>query len=157
MTRTSENRLAGALNRIVIPSQALGSISEVANFLAGFFNKVICVDPWMLSDLKSLLFMIWWVVWQLAIIQQSVDYFSWKISSPSLCGYCIWNMQTVLQCLESIGSTATLSLKFLIFKLVMLRALIKWSHSADLASLQLDQFPCQFRPEVVFLPATLAK
>lgn len=67
-----------------------------------------------------------------------------------------WDVQTILQYLESIGPNTSLPLKLLTFKLVMLMALTRPSHSADLASLQLDRR--QFRPEgVVFLPATLAK
>ena len=52
--------------------------------------------------------------------------------------------------------TATLSLKLLTLKLVMLMSLARLSRSADLAALRLDN--CQFKPEgVVFLPSTLAK
>jgi len=59
-------------------------------------------------------------------------------------------------CPSLLGSTATLPLKFLTFKLVMLLALTRPSRSADLAPLQLDRR--QFRPEgVVFLLAALAK
>ena len=67
-----------------------------------------------------------------------------------------WNVQTVLQYLESIGPTSSLTLKPLTFKLTMLFVLTRPSHAADLASLQLDHR--QFCPEgVVFLPASLAK
>ena len=67
-----------------------------------------------------------------------------------------WDVGIVLQYLESIGPTTSLSLKLLTFKLVMLLALTRPSRSADLASLQLDRH--QFRQEgVVFLPTSLAK
>ena len=67
-----------------------------------------------------------------------------------------WDVQTVIQYLESLGPTTALPLKFLTFKLVMLLALTRPSRSADLVSLQLDRR--HFRPEgVVFLPAALAK
>ena len=65
-------------------------------------------------------------------------------------------MQTVLQYLEGMGSSASLFLKFVTFKLAMLLALTRPSRSADLAVLQLDHQ--RFMPEgVVFFPATLAK
>ena len=65
-------------------------------------------------------------------------------------------MQEVLQYFESLGPSASLSLKPLTFKLMMLTVLIRPSHSADPASLQLDRR--HYKPEgVVFLPATLAK
>ena len=56
-----------------------------------------------------------------------------------------WDVQTVKQYLESMGSTSSLSLKPLTFKLTMLLALTRPSRAADLASLQLDHW--QFCPE----------
>lgn len=65
-------------------------------------------------------------------------------------------LQVVLCYIEDLGPSASLSLKLLTFKLVMLMALTRPSCSADLASLQLDR--CHYKPEgVVFLPAALAK
>ena len=67
-----------------------------------------------------------------------------------------WNVQTVLHYLENLGPSASLSLKPLTFTLTMLLALTRPSHSADMASLQIDHQ--QFSPEgVEFLPAALAK
>jgi len=67
-----------------------------------------------------------------------------------------WNVQVVLDHILLQGDTASLSLKLLTFKLVMLMSLARPSRSADLAALQLDD--CQFKPEgAVFLPSTLAK
>ena len=67
-----------------------------------------------------------------------------------------WNVQVVLDHILLWSDTASLSLKLLTFKLVMLMSLAALSHSADLAALQLDN--CQFKPEgVVILPSTLAK
>jgi len=57
---------------------------------------------------------------------------------------------------DVLGSSDSLSVKHLTFKLVMLLRLTKPSHSADLASLQLDR--CCYKPEgLEFLPAVLAK
>ena len=62
----------------------------------------------------------------------------------------------VLRYIEDWGPSASLSLKLLTLKLVMLMALIRPSRSADLASLQRDRW--YYKPEgVVFLPAALAK
>ena len=62
----------------------------------------------------------------------------------------------MLQYLKGLGPTATLSLKSLTHKLVMLLALTRPSRSADLASLNLDRR--RFSPEgVAFLPSRLAK
>jgi len=67
-----------------------------------------------------------------------------------------WDVQIVLQYLEGLGPSTTLSLKLLTYKLVMLLALTRPSRSADLASLYLNRR--QYKPEgVVFLPASLAK
>jgi len=67
-----------------------------------------------------------------------------------------WNVQVVLQYLDGLGPSASLSLKHLTFKLVMLLGLTRPSRSADLASLQLDRR--RFKPEgVEFLPSSLAK
>ena len=67
-----------------------------------------------------------------------------------------WNVQVVLQYIEGLGPSGSLSLKLLTFKLVMLMALTRPSRSADLASLQLDRR--RYKPEgVAFLPASLAK
>ena len=67
-----------------------------------------------------------------------------------------WNVQTVLEYIERMGTTTSLSLKQLSHKLCMLLALTRPSGSADLASLQIDR--CRFNPEgVAFLPAVLAK
>ena len=67
---------------------------------------------------------------------------------PSLPRYmATWNVQTVLQYLESKGPTSFLTLKSLTFKLTMLFALTRPSRAADPASLQLDHR--QFYPEGV--------
>ena len=67
-----------------------------------------------------------------------------------------WNVQSVLDYLEGLGTNTSLSLKQLSHKLCMLLALTRPSRSADLAALQIDR--CRFNPEgVTFLPATLAK
>ena len=67
-----------------------------------------------------------------------------------------WDVRTVLDYIEGLGSNSSLSLKQLSYKLCMLLALTRPSRSADLASLQVDR--CRFSPEgVTFLPATLAK
>ena len=67
-----------------------------------------------------------------------------------------WSVDVVLQYLKGLGPTATLSLKSLTHKLVMLLALTRPSRSADLASLNLDRR--RFSPEgVAFLPSRLAK
>jgi len=60
-----------------------------------------------------------------------------------------WDVQVVLQYLEGLRPSTSLSLKLLTFKLVMLLALTRPSRSADLASLCLDRR--QYKPEgVVF-------
>ena len=60
------------------------------------------------------------------------------------------------QYLKGLGPSADLTLKQLTYKLVMLLALTRPSHSADLSSLSLARR--RFSPEgVTFLPATLAK
>ena len=67
-----------------------------------------------------------------------------------------WNVQVVLNQMLQSGDTATLSLKLLTDKLVMLMSLARPSRSADLASLHLSN--CQFKLEgVVFLLSTQAK
>jgi len=67
-----------------------------------------------------------------------------------------WSVQVVLDHILQWGDTSTLPLKLLTFKLVMLMSLARPSHSADLASLHVNN--CQFKPEgVVFPPSTLAK
>ena len=50
-----------------------------------------------------------------------------------------WNVQVVLQYIEGLGPSSSLSLKLWTLKLVMLMALMRPSRSADLASLQLDR------------------
>ena len=66
-----------------------------------------------------------------------------------------WDVQVVLQCIEGLGPSCSLSLKLLTFKLAMLMALTRPSRSADLAALQLDR--CRYKPEgVAFLPTALA-
>ena len=68
----------------------------------------------------------------------------------------IWNVQVVLDHMLQWSDTATLSLKLLTFKLVMLMSLARPSRSADLTSLHLSN--CQFKLEgVAFLPSTLDK
>ena len=75
---------------------------------------------------------------------------------PLPCYTATWNVQIVLQYLEGLGSSTSLLLKFLTFKLARLLALTRPSCSADLAALQLGHR--RFSPEgVVFLPAALAK
>ena len=75
---------------------------------------------------------------------------------PLPCYTATWNVQALLEYIEGMGTTSSLSLKQLSNKLCMLLALTRPSRSADLASLQIDR--CQFNPEgVVFLPAVLAK
>ena len=76
---------------------------------------------------------------------------------PSLPRYTsIWNVQVVLHYIEGLEPSTSLSLKLLTFKLVMLMALMRSSHSADLASLQLNRQ--HYTPEgVLFLTATLTK
>ena len=76
---------------------------------------------------------------------------------PPLPGYtATWSVQSVLQYIEGMGVTTSLSLKQLSHKLCMLLALARPSRLADLASLQIDR--CRFNPEgVTFLPAALAK
>ena len=65
-------------------------------------------------------------------------------------------VQVVLQYLEGLGPSTSLSLKLLTYKLVMLLALTRPSHPADLASLHLTRR--QYKPEgMVFLPASQAK
>ena len=65
-----------------------------------------------------------------------------------------WNVQVVVQYLDGLGPSDSLSLKQLTFKLVMLLGLTRPSRSADLASLQLDRR--RYKPEgVEFLPSTL--
>ena len=67
-----------------------------------------------------------------------------------------WNVQVVLNCMQQWVDTASLSLKLLSFKLVMLLCLARPSRSADLASLCIDK--CQFKPQgVLFLPSELSK
>ena len=67
-----------------------------------------------------------------------------------------WDVRTVLNYIEGLGSNSSLSLKQLSYKLCMLLALTRPSRSADLASLQV--YRCRFSPEgVTFLPAALAK
>ena len=67
-----------------------------------------------------------------------------------------WNVQVVLDHILLWDDIASLSLKLLTLKLVMLMSLARPSCSADLVALRLDI--CQFKPEgVVFLPSTLAK
>jgi len=66
-----------------------------------------------------------------------------------------WNVQVVLDSILNWGDTASLSLKLLTYKLVMLLALARPSRSADLTSLCIDN--CQYKPEgVSFLPSALA-
>ena len=66
-----------------------------------------------------------------------------------------WNVQVVLEYIEGMGTTTSLSLNQLSQKLCMLMALTRPSRVADLASLQIDR--CQFSPEgVAFLSAALA-
>jgi len=64
-----------------------------------------------------------------------------------------WNFQVVLDHMLQWGGTSIL---LLTIKLVMLISLAKLSHSADLASLHLDNCQCKLEG-VVFLPSTLAK
>ena len=66
-----------------------------------------------------------------------------------------WDVQVVLRYIEGLGPSASLLLKLLTLKLVMLIALTRPSRSADLASLQLDRW--HKSESVVFLPAGLAK
>ena len=67
-----------------------------------------------------------------------------------------WDVQVVLRYIEDLGPSASLSLKLLTLKLVMLMALTRPSCSADLASLQLDRR--HYKPEgIAFLTAVLAK
>ena len=67
-----------------------------------------------------------------------------------------WNVQVVLQYIDNLGPSSSLSLRLLTFKLVMLLSLTRPSRSADLVALQLDRR--RYMPEgVTFLPATLAK
>ena len=67
-----------------------------------------------------------------------------------------WDVRTVLDYIEGLGSNSSFSLKQLSYKLCMLLSLTRPSRSADLASLQVDR--CRFSLEgVTFLPAALAK
>jgi len=54
------------------------------------------------------------------------------------------DVQVVLQHMDNLGPTSTLSLKLLTFKLAML-SLTRLSRLAELAALQLDR--CQYKPE----------
>ena len=58
-----------------------------------------------------------------------------------------WDVQVVLDCMLKWGDTASLSLKLLTFKLVMLISLATPSHTADFASLCIDN--CCYKPEVL--------
>ena len=135
-----------------------GPASEVANFLAELFHQGY--QSRFLNAFRSAISSVHNQVDSVAVGQHPTICRLLKGAfheRPPLPRYtATWNVQTVLQYLEGMGPTPTLSLKFLTFKLVMLLALTRPSRSADLVSLQLD---CrQFRPEgVVFLPATLAK
>ena len=67
-----------------------------------------------------------------------------------------WDVQTVLNYLRSLGDNASLSLKLLTLKTVMLLALTRPSRSADLS--QLDLSSRRYKPDgVEFLPKHLAK
>ena len=69
---------------------------------------------------------------------------------------CTWNVQTVLNYLDSLGDNATLSLKQLTWKVAMLLALTRPSRSTDLSLL--DIAARQYTPDgVTFLPSCLAK
>ena len=69
---------------------------------------------------------------------------------------CTWNVQMVLNYLDSLGDNDTLSLKQLTWKVVMLLALTKPSQSTDLSLL--DIAARQYTPDrVTFLPSCLAK
>ena len=67
-----------------------------------------------------------------------------------------WNVQVVLDYLESLGQNDTLSLKHLSWKTAMLLALTRPSRSADLAQLEISRR--QYKTDgVLFFPSGLAK
>ena len=82
------------------------------------------------------------MVLQLASILQYVCRLAFHERPPLPHYTATWDVHTVVQYL---GLTTALPLKLLAFKLVMLLALTRPSHSADLAPTQLNRR--QFRPE----------
>jgi len=100
---------------------------------------------WIPLNLPSLLITIRLMVSQSENILCYAMY--WRERPPLLHYTATWNVQTVLNYLEGLGASASLSLKFLTFKLAMLLALTRPSCSADLAALQLDHQ--RFSPESV--------
>jgi len=117
-----------------------GPASEVANFLAELFHQGY--QSRFLNAFRSAISSVHNQVDSVAVGQHPTICRLLKGAfheRPPLPRYtATWNVQTVLQYLEGMGPTATLSLKFLTFKLVMLLALTRPSRSADLAALQLD-------------------
>ena len=135
-----------------------GPASDVANFLADLFKQGY--QSRSLNAFRSAISSVHDQVDDVAVGQHPTVCHLFKGAfheRPPLPRYtATWDVQTVIQYLESLGPTTALPLKFLTFKLVMLLALTRPSRSADLVSLQLDRR--HFSPEgVVYLPAALAK
>ena len=135
-----------------------GPVGEVENFLADLHNEGYQSSS--LNVFRS----------AISLVHDKVDgvevgkhpIISWLLKGvlhlrPLLSWYAsTWNVDLVLKYLKGLGPTATLSLKSLIHKLVMLLALTRPSRSANLASLNLDRR--RFSPKgAAFLPSRLAK
>ena len=135
-----------------------GSIGEVANFLAHLFEQGY--QSRSLNAYRSAISSIHDKIDGMEIGKHPMITRLLKgafHARPPLPRYtATWNVQSVLEYLEGMGTTSSLSLKQLSHKLCMLLAPTRPSRSADLASLQIDR--CRFNPEgVTFLPAVLAK
>ena len=116
-------------------------VAEVANFLAHLFEQGYQLR--LLNAYRSAIFSVYDGVDGVEVGKYSMITRLLKgafHARPPFLHYTVtWNVQTVLEYIEGMGSTASLSLKQLSHKLCMLLALTTLSRSADLASLQIDK------------------
>jgi len=136
----------------------LGPISDVANFLAHLHSQGCQTNS--LNAYRSAISSVHDRVDSVDVGKHSLVARVLKgafHTRPPLPRYtATWNIHVILDSILNWGDTASLSLKLLTYKLVMLLALATPSQSADLASLCVDN--CQYKPEgVLFLPSALAK
>jgi len=121
-------------------NSVLGPTSDVANFLAELYSQGYQSSS--LNAFRSVISSIHDQVDDVTIGKHPLICWVLKgafITRPPLPHYtATWDVQTVLRYLENMGPSSSLSLKYLSFKLTMLLALTRPSHSADLASLQLS-------------------
>ena len=136
MTLTSGSGQAGVINGVVIPFHAL--FTEIVNFLA-----LLHGEGYQSRSLNSFRLAISSVHDRVDGIEVGKHPMVARLlkgafhTRPPLPRYMA--VQVVLQYLEGLGPSTSLSLKLLTYKLVMLLALTRPSHSADLASLHLTR------------------